>query len=123
MRPGSTAPSPFPPPPAGAPAEAGPARRETVVERRPAYAPRRLDLAERPVHVVEQAERLGRPFAEVAPVALEGHEAADVDLPQIHRGVAIDDPVGDRPAGSTTGLEADRVEAGGHEHPGHGPGP
>jgi hypothetical protein len=66
------------------------------------------------MHVVEKPEDLGRPVVEVAPVALEWIEAPDVDLREVHRRVAVDDPVGQRPPGSTTRLEADRVEPGRH---------
>ena len=90
-------------------------RRELPVERRAAHAPRGLDLAERPVHVVQQAEDLRRAVVEVAAIHLERHEPSDVDLGKVHRWVAVDDPVGDRATRAGPGLESDRVEARGHE--------
>jgi precorrin-6B methylase 1 len=67
------------------------------------------------VHVVQQPENLGRPLAKIAPVHLEGHEPSDVHLREVHRRVAVDDPVGDRPARAATGLESHGVEARRHE--------
>ena len=101
--------------PAGHLAEARAARREPVVERRAADASRGLHLPERPVHLVQQPQGLGRPLVEVPAVALEGHEPPDVHLPQVHRRVAVHDPVGDRAPGAAARREAHGVEAGGDE--------
>ena len=80
-----------------------------------AHAARRLRLAERPVHGVEQAERLDRAVLQITAVALERHDAPDVDVPEIHRRMAVDDPVGEHLAGAARRLDADRIEAGGDE--------
>ena len=73
---------------------------QAVVERRVAYAAGRLDLAERPVHGVQQAESLHGTIVEVAPVGLEGLHASDVDVPQVHRWPTVDHPLGQHLAGA-----------------------
>ena len=59
---------------------------------RAAHPARGLALSKGPVHRVEQAQRFDRAVAQIARIALERHHAADVDVPQVHRRVAIDDP-------------------------------
>src|SRR5262249_7113910 len=53
--------------------------------------------------------------SQVASVTLERHRAPDVDVPEIHRRMAVEDPVGEHLAGAARRLDADRVEAGGDE--------
>ena len=67
------------------------------------------------MHRVEQAKRLNGAVVQVGGVVLERHHASDVDVPEVHRGTTVDDPVGQDLAGTTGRLDADRVEAAGHE--------
>ena len=92
---------------------------QPVVQDGAAHAARGLRLPEGPVHRVEQAQRLHRAVFQVAPVALKRHAAADVHVPQVHRWVAVNDPVGQHLAGATGRLDADRVEAGRHKQVAH----
>ncbi len=82
-------------------AEAGAALREPVVQRRFPDTACALHLAEGPVHVVEQAQRLDRALAEVAAVALEGHGAANIHVPEVHGRMPVEDPVRQHLAGAT----------------------
>ena len=53
-----------------------------------AHTPRGFGLAVREMIGIEQPQRLGRPFTQVASVALEGLHPADVDFPRskgVHR--------------------------------------
>ena len=96
--------------PAGGLPEAGPARREPVVEGRPADAARRRELPEGPAHVVEEAQPLDDALLEIAGVPLERLHPARVDLPQVHARMAVDDPLGEHLAGAARRPDADRVE-------------
>src|SRR5262249_20860975 len=100
-------------------AEACPRASQAVVQRGLAYASRRLRLTKRPVHGVEQPERLDSAVTQVAFVALEGRAAADIHIPQIEGGIAIDNPVRQDFAGTACGLDADRVEARGEVQAAH----
>ena len=93
-------------------------RGETVVQDRAASAPCGFRLPMRPVHGVQQAERLGGAFAQIGPVGLERREAADVHVPQIHAGRAVQHPVGDHAAGAAGRLDTDGIEAGRDEQAG-----
>src|SRR5207244_4222089 len=86
---------------------------ELVVERRRAQWPRCLELLARPAHRVVQAERFAGASCERLAVRGERREAADVDVPQVTRRFAFDDPFGDQPAGAARVRDAGRVEAGG----------
>ena len=48
-------------------------------------------------------------------IRVERREAADVDVPQVERRLAVDDPFGDELAGAAGIGDARRVEAGAHE--------
>ena len=91
---------------------AGAGRRQAVVQRRPAHAPRRLELAIRVVHGVEKTQTLGGPFAQVLAVALEGQVAAHVDFPEIGWRMPFENPLGNDLADPARGLDSDRVQAG-----------
>ena len=84
-------------------------------ERRGARRPRRGVLAKRPVHRVQQPETFGHPVAQVTGVALERLHAPDIDIRQIHRRMAADDPFRQHLARAAGRLDADRVEAAGDE--------
>jgi len=99
--------------PAGGLAEHGPGRLDSIVQRRRANASRRLVLPEWPVHGVEQAKAFGDAVAQVVLVGLERLSSTDVHRVQVHWRVLVGDPVGERPADTTGGLDADGVEAGG----------
>src|SRR5437763_10425383 len=90
--------------------EAGPRCSEAVVQGRLAHPARGLGLPERPMHRIEQAERLDRALAQVALVALERRAAANIDVPQVRGRMPVDDPVRQYLARSTGGLDADRIE-------------
>ena len=62
-----------------------------------------------------QAEDLGYPVVQPLVVAVEGGEAADVDRGQVQAGLALGDPLGQRPPGAAGRGDADRVEAGADE--------
>src|SRR5262249_21636162 len=88
---------------------------QPIVQRRLPDTACRLRLPKRPVHRVEQPERLEGPIMEIFPVALERHAAANIDIPQIHGWMSIDDPVGEHLARTSGRLDANRVEAGRNE--------
>ena len=92
-----------------------PFAREPVVERRAAQRPHGLELLARPAHRVVQAERLDGAVGEVPAVRVERREAADVDVPQVDRRLAADDPLGDELAGAARVGDARGVEAGADE--------
>ena len=62
-----------------------------------------------------EAERLDRAVGEMPAIGVERGEAADVDVPQVERRLAVDDPLGDELAGAAGIGDAGRVEAGAHE--------
>src|SRR5579872_6477902 len=84
-------------------AEAGARGPQALVERGAAHAARALRLAERPVHGVEETQGLDGTVAQIAAVPLEGRTAADVDVPEVERRVAVDDPVRQHLAGAARG--------------------
>ena len=92
-------------------AHAGARGDQAVVQRRAARAARRPVLVVRPVHRVEQPQRLDRAVAQVAAVRLERLRAPDVDIGEVHRRPSVADPIGDDLAGATARGDADRVEA------------
>ncbi len=108
---------PVGPLPAGHDAEAGTSLGQPVVQDRAPSAAGRLGLAVRPVHRVEQSQRLDRPVPQVGRVVLERHHPANVDIPHVHRRMPVDDPVRHDLPGAAGGLDPDRVEAAGHEEP------
>ena len=67
------------------------------------------------MHGVEQAEYLHSTVAQVGPVALEGHHAPNVYIPQIHRWMTMGNPVGEDLASTTRRLNPDGVEPGRNE--------
>src|SRR6516165_290413 len=74
--------------PSGRLAEAGAAGLEPLVQDALPDGARRQGLPVRPVHSVEQAEAFARPVVEVAAIDLETGETRDIDLRQIHLGLA-----------------------------------
>ncbi len=86
-------------------------RGETIVERRAAQRPDGLELLARPAHRVVQAERLDGAVGEMAAIGVERREPAHVDVPQVERGVALDDPLGDEPARAAGVRDSRRVES------------
>ena len=67
-------------------------------------------LTEWPVHCVQQTKRFDSAIVEVIAVALKRHDATNIDIPQIHRWTAINNPVGKHLACTTRRLNTDRVE-------------
>jgi hypothetical protein len=59
------------------------------------------------VHRIEQPERFNRPILQIAAIALKRHHAANMDIPQIHRRMAVDDPISENLAGAAGGLNPD----------------
>src|SRR5258708_38487431 len=57
------------------------------------------------------SQRLDGAVGEMAAVRMEGRKAADVDIEDIERRFAIDDPFSDQPAGATGIRNAGRIEA------------
>ena len=57
-----------------------------------------------------QPQRLDGAVGEMAAVRMEGREASDVDIEDIERRFAIDDPFSDQPAGAAGIGNAGRVE-------------
>ena len=110
---------PVGPLPARGLAHAGPRGDQAVVQRRTPCATRRLVLVVRPVHGIEQTERLDRTVAKVPPVRLERQRPSDVDIREVHRGPAVLDPLRDDLACATARCDADGVEAGGDEQVAH----
>ena len=94
-------------------------RGQAVMQDGAAHATRRLWLAKGPVHGVKQAQGLDSAVAQIAAVALEGHDAADVHVPQIHRRMAVQHPIGQHLARATGRLDADGVKACGHKQIAH----
>lgn len=88
---------------------------EAPVNRRQAHVPRRGELTERVVVVVEQAERLGHTLLEEGPRAHERVHASDVVAPQVQRRMPVPHPLGADLAEAPRALDADAVEARGHE--------
>ena len=96
-------------------AEARAARGEPIVERAPPHPARGGRLQVRPVRSVGRADHLARALPEIARVALERSDPADVDVPEIHRRLAPDDPLGHRLPRPRPRRDADGIEPGGHE--------
>ena len=92
-------------------AKDGAPRLEVFMQRRAPHAPRGLDLPIGEVIGVKQPERLGHPFLQVFPVALERLRPADIDLPQIEGRLALGDPVRQRHPRPARPRDADRVVA------------
>ena len=66
-----------------------------------------FELAKRPMHRVKQAEPFDSAIVKVAGIALKGHPAARIHVPQIHWRVTLDDPFSQYPPRATRGLDAD----------------
>ena len=81
------------------------------VQRRAAEWPRALQFAVGPGHLVVQAQHLGNAVGQPALVGVEAGEATHVDRPQVERGLALHDPLGQRLAGAAAGGDPHRVEA------------
>ena len=100
-------------------AHAGARGDQAVVQRRTPRATRRLVLVVRPVHGVEQTQRLDRTVAQIPPVRLERQRPPDVDVREVHRRPTILDPLRDDLACATARCDADGVEARGDEQVAH----
>ena len=59
-----------------------------------------------------EAEDLAHPVPQPSVVGVERGEAADVDRHEVARRLALDDPLGEGPAGAATRRDPDRVEPG-----------
>src|SRR4029077_18873141 len=90
---------------------------QAIVERRAAKRTHRRELLARPAHRVVQPERLRGAIEQVLAVGVERREAADVDVPQVERSLAANDPFGDELAGAAGVGDARGVEPGAHEEP------
>ena len=101
--------------PAEGGAETGARQHQMLMDRRTPRATRGLWLAERPVHGVEQPDRFRCPVVQIVAVDLIGVEAADIDIVEVVGRRAIDDPFRQRHADTASRLNANGVEAGGHE--------
>ena len=86
-----------------------------MVGRGAAERPGGGQLAVRPRDGVVQAEDLADPVVQPLRVAVEGGEAPDVNRGQVQARLALDDPLGQRPARAARGRDAEGVEARGHE--------
>ena len=98
--------------PAVAGAERRPGGDRTLVQRREPDVPRGLGLAVGPGDGVVEPEDLGNAAAQPGLVGGVRREAAHVDPDEVHRRLAVDDPLGQRSAGPARRRDADRVEAG-----------
>src|ERR1700687_4950149 len=63
------------------------------------------------MHRIKQSKRLDRAVLQIAEIALKRHHPADIDVPQIHGRMAIDDPICENFAGAPCRADADRIEA------------
>ena len=91
--------------------EAGVRGGKMRVQRRATERPRAFQFAVGPGHLVVQAQHLGDAVGQPALVGVEAREAAHIDRPQVERGLALHDPLGQRLAGTAAGGDAHRVEA------------
>ena len=94
-------------------------RQQPVMQDGSPHATCRLGLPEGPVHGVQQAQGLHRAVSQVAPVALKGHAAANVHVPQVHGRVTVNNPIGQHLAGAAGRLDADGVKSSGHKQVAH----
>ena len=78
-------------------------------------APSGIVLAEGPMHSVEQSKGFHRAIREKTPARMEGFETPNIHFGQVHGGFALDDPLGQGHAHAAPGLDADGIEARGHE--------
>ena len=62
-----------------------------------------------------QPERLGGAIEQMRAVGVKRREAAQVDVPQVDRRIAADDPFGDQAPGAAGVGDTCRIEAGAHE--------
>ena len=101
--------------PAAALAEHGAERQEPLEERARPEGPAPLALVGRELERVVVAVHLARLLGDVAPVGKMGAEAADVQLPDVDRGLALEDPLGhDAP---DTARARDPVDRHARRHP------
>ena len=87
-------------------------RDEPFVHRGMADIPGRLHLAIGVVIVIQESQRFRHPGLDVVLCSLEPVHAADVVAPEVQRGIALRDPVGQRLAQPAGALDADGVEPG-----------
>ncbi len=72
---------------------------------------------ERPVHGVQQPEALRNAFLQVLGSSLERERPPYVDGREVHRGIAVGNPIGERPSDAPGRLKTHGVEARRHETP------
>ena len=101
--------------PAGRFSEAGAGRGQPVVQHALLHPARGLPLAERPVVLITDAQRLDVAVVQIARVVLPGLGAANVDRPHVHRRQAGGNPLRHDHANPATGQNAQRVHAGRHK--------
>ena len=87
---------------------------QAPVQGRPAHAAAGLRLQERPVHRVELAERLVRAVVQPRPVLRPAARARHVDVGEVHGGVPLHDPFGQRLARARAVDDALGVEPARH---------
>src|SRR5207247_2757611 len=85
---------------------------EPILERQATDAASGRGLERRPMHRVETPEGLRRLLVQPSAVVGPPPGPRDVDLGEIHRRVALDDPFGERLAGTRAEDDALRVEPG-----------
>ena len=85
---------------------------QATVKRAQAQAARRARLLARPVDLVVGAIGFDRPGLEVAALGVQRAEAAGVERPQVHAGIAVQDPVGHGFAGAAGSGDAGGEAAG-----------
>ena len=73
------------------------------------------------MHMVDGTERFSGPVVQVLAINLERVITSNIDIGEIHRRLALDDPLGQRAASTSTHLETLRIEASSDEAVG-GPG-
>ena len=83
----------------------------------PPHATSSLRLAIGPVHGIEESEGLGDPFPNIGAAGLKTVHTANINIPQIHRGIAINDPIGKYLACASRRLNASRVKTSGDKKP------
>ena len=109
---------PVRPLPAELRAEHGAMRLQPVIERRDDARPAGSVFLMREADRVMLAIGLERAVAHPVAVAVQVGKAPDVDHPQVERRLAVDDPLRQHPAGAAARRDAERIEAGTHEHVG-----
>ena len=71
------------------------------------------------MHCVKQAQRLDRAVTQVAAVGLKRHDTPYVDVAEVERGTAIEDPLREHLADAAARCDADGIESGRDEEVAH----